>query len=131
MLLFGRWTYAEPSQAARTQQLTIREYQPGDERVREYPLQLELVPTVALERALGECSARAGVLEVNGVRAFRSPLGMLRASLVQCPKSTQFFRPRGAPLYPVETISSFKTIMAPYCRRRHVDRLDTVSAISR
>ena len=76
MLLFGRWTYAEPSQAARTQQLTIREYQPGDERALEYPLQLELVPTVALERAAGECSARAGVLEVKGVRAFRSPLGM-------------------------------------------------------
>ncbi|MGN0743445.1 MAG: hypothetical protein ACI4L8_12375 [Candidatus Fimadaptatus sp.] len=76
MLLFGRWTYAEPTPAARSQQLTIREYQPGDERARNYQMQLELKPTVALERAAGECSVSAGVLEVTGVRVFRSPLGM-------------------------------------------------------
>lgn len=76
MLLFGHWTYAEPSPDARSQQLTIREYQPGDERARKYQMQLELVPTAALERASGECSVGAGVLNVTGVRMFRSPLGM-------------------------------------------------------
>ena len=42
-----------------------------------------------------------------------------------------YFRPRGAPLYPVATISSLRTMIAPYCLRRHVERSSTVSAMSR
>ena len=47
------------------------------------------------------------------------------------PSSSQFFLPRGAPLYPVATISSLATMMAPYCLLMQVERLRTLSAISR
>ena len=45
--------------------------------------------------------------------SYRSPEGIFMASRVQQPRSPQFFRPRGAPLYPEDTISSFWTMMAP------------------
>lgn len=52
-------------------------------------------------------------------------------SRIHTPRSVQFLRPRGAPLYPVETMLSFFTMIAPYFFLRQVLRSATVSAISR
>lgn len=76
MLLFGRWNFAQPTAEALTQSLVIQEYEPGDAKAREYPLDVELKPTVALETAVAKCDADLGVLKADAVRAYRSPLGM-------------------------------------------------------
>ena len=59
------------------------------------------------------------------------PLGTLFSSLTHFPKSVQFALPRGAPLYPVDIISSFFTITAPKFLRIQVALSVIVSAMSK
>ena len=63
--------------------------------------------------------------------SYLSPRWIPSFVLMQFPISLQLALPRGAPLYPVEMIVSFFTIIAPNLLRRQVERSDTVSAISR
>jgi hypothetical protein len=63
--------------------------------------------------------------------SYRSPCGMLFSSRQQTPLSQQLSAFLGEPLYPVDTITPFFTITAPYWRRMQVERLATASAIPR
>ena len=82
----------------------------GGNYVASLPTRYKTAPSISRRDALIMALASACTLLQS---SYRSPLGIPSSSRRQTPRSIQFNRPRGAPVYPLEIISSFFTIIAP------------------
>ena len=70
------------------------------------------VPDEYTGDVMGDLNKRRGRVLLSLIHIC-SPLGIFNFSRIHILISVQFFRPRGAPAYPVEITSSFFTMTAP------------------